>query len=162
MKIHIFQGKRILYPLATLDCLSTPTWEIHMQLENHEQKSKHAVKRQPSQDRCCAKSYLLNYTSSHNHGSQKWVPPIVITFQIVRNFPLNHDYGRKSWTRKLPCRPSPVAPAAASPSTAIAVSSADFAAVAPPAAATARPRKHHKQSFEGHWSTDPPLGFGSP
>ena len=22
------------------------------------------------------------YTSSHNHGSQKWVPPIVVTFQI--------------------------------------------------------------------------------
>ena len=33
------------------------------------------------------------YTSSHNHGSQKWVPPIVVTFQIVSHFPLNH--GRK-------------------------------------------------------------------
>ena len=27
---------------------------------------------------------------------KKWVPPIVVTFQIVRHFPLNHDYGRKS------------------------------------------------------------------
>ena len=26
--------------------------------------------------------YLNIYPSSHNHGSQKWVPPIVVTFQI--------------------------------------------------------------------------------
>ncbi len=25
-----------------------------------------------------------DYTSSHNHGSQKWVPPIVVTFQILQ------------------------------------------------------------------------------
>ena len=24
---------------------------------------------------------MVFYTSSHNHGSQKWVPPIVVTFQ---------------------------------------------------------------------------------
>ena len=27
--------------------------------------------------------YILTYTSSHNHGSQKWIPPIVVTFQIL-------------------------------------------------------------------------------
>ena len=29
-----------------------------------------------------------DYTSSHNHGSQKWVPPIVVTFLKYSNFPL--------------------------------------------------------------------------
>ena len=33
-------------------------------------------------------------TSSHRHGSQKWVPPIVVTFHItIYHF---HDSGRKS------------------------------------------------------------------
>ena len=38
------------------------------------------------------------YPSSHDHGNEKWGPPIVVTFQI---YPLSsifhyHDYGRKS------------------------------------------------------------------
>ena len=37
------------------------------------------------------------YTSPHNHGTQKWIPPVVVTFQI---YPLSsmfhfHDYGKK-------------------------------------------------------------------
>ena len=32
-------------------------------------------------------SWVHKYTSSHNHGSQKWVPPIVVTFQYS-HFPL--------------------------------------------------------------------------
>ncbi len=33
------------------------------------------------------------YTSSHKHGSQKWVPPIVVAFQIQPFF--HFHYGRK-------------------------------------------------------------------
>ena len=36
------------------------------------------------------KENLLLYPFSHNHGSEKWVPPIVLSFQ--GSFPLNHDF----------------------------------------------------------------------
>ena len=39
-----------------------------------------------------------SYPYSHNHGSQKWVPPIVRTFQI-QPFSTSMDYGRKSMSQ---------------------------------------------------------------
>jgi len=32
-------------------------------------------------------------SSSHNHGSEKWIPSILVSFIVIFNF---HDYGRKS------------------------------------------------------------------
>ena len=43
------------------------------------------------------RNVLLKYHSSHNHGSEKWVPPIVVTLPLKnRHFPLPCHYGRKS------------------------------------------------------------------
>ena len=38
------------------------------------------------------------YISSHNHGTQKWIPPVVVTFQIYLFSSMFHfhDYGKTS------------------------------------------------------------------
>ena len=41
------------------------------------------------------------YKSYHNHGSQKLVPPIVVTFQITI-FQV-HDYGKEEGYKQIPC-----------------------------------------------------------
>ena len=43
---------------------------------------------------CCCLRIKLHYTSSHNHGNQKWAPPIVVTFQIF------HDCGKEGKSSK--------------------------------------------------------------
>ena len=58
------------------------------------------------------------YTSFHNHGSQKWVPPNSSLPFKYGHFPLNHEYGRKSnsligfpkYPYKLPLKDSPALP----------------------------------------------------
>ena len=54
--------------------------------------------------RCIWYVYLVlpcyTYPSSHKHGSEKWVPPIVVTFQMSNTAIFHfHVYGRKGpWT----------------------------------------------------------------
>ena len=52
---------------------------------------------------------IIKYTSSHNHGSVKngCISNRIVTFQIVRHFPLNHDYSKKSPTRPTERTPKP-------------------------------------------------------
>ena len=40
------------------------------------------------------RNVLVKYHSSHNHGSEKWVPPIVVLPLENRHFPLQWHYGR--------------------------------------------------------------------
>ena len=46
---------------------------------------------------------IFDCPSCHNHGSaEKWVYlQLLVSFHLVGNFPLNHDYGRKA---TLPCQ----------------------------------------------------------
>ena len=66
------------------------TWQIH-QIQLMEIHSMNVFLRRKKSFLLKLYSYLRYqivsnvqgyYTSSHNHGSQKWVPPIVVTFQV--------------------------------------------------------------------------------
>ena len=54
---------------------------------------------------------ILMYPSSHNHGSQKWVPPVVVTFQI-QSFSTSRFMGERVTCNQNPPKNSSPPPSA--------------------------------------------------
>ena len=66
-------------------CIPWDPWSVKKSSNKNKSKTLpwiHSRHIQRNMGRGCGPLFL-GYTSSHNHGSQKWVPPIVVTFQIL-------------------------------------------------------------------------------